>query len=847
MSADRARGQSELVGELLLVGVVVLSVSVAGAYVLADLSEPDDEAYADIDATVENGTLAVVHRGGQALRVSDLRLRVAVNGTAAPAVTWANGTVEGDGDDRFELGERFTHPVPGATPDARVAVTLATVDADEAARTGTVLYRSTSVDRPDGTAPAVGAPAGSPPSADAGPDRAVDGEAGRSVSLDGTGTTDPDGDPVTYAWTVVDADGVAGAVDLRDADTATPTLAVTGNVTDRDHDVRVRLDASDADGTTGDTAVVTVRAVERPPTADAGPTRSVAGEDGANVTLDGTGSTDPDGDALSYDWRIVPSARDGLTADDVALVDADTATPAFRVTDNVTDRSHSVTVELTVADGTGRDDTDTTTVTVERRVDARVDATRDRVSVGQPVEFVGLAEPRANEGVVDFGERRVRAFDPGGQDGQGGSPTGFAVEDDGRTLRLTNNSWKYVDFGYEPTDRTVVRFDFRSTEQGEIHGFAFEDDGSQTGDRTFALYGTQNYGRTTAGYDGGGDLRAFEVNVGPGYPGGATNRLVFVNDDDTGARADAVSEFRDVVVYQDRPGYGFAWDFDGDGTDDATTQQPTFAYAAPGTYEVGLRVTAPDGRQRSLNRTVVVDPAPVAAATAGPTDPRVGEPVTLDAGDSRGVGLTYEWDVDGDGTYEANGSTATHRYGERGSYEATLRVTDRNGATGTATVTVVVGDPVDAVNFGGDERTVDGVTYRADRGANGDVAGGQSYSTDDEIADTTADALYRTERYTTGREFTYSRAVENGTYRVRLQFAEIFFTADDRRRFDVLAEGRVPRPALGGLDVHAEVGHDAALVYVVTVEVTDGRLDLAFRRGSANNPKASAVVVERVD
>jgi len=64
------------------------------------------------------------------------------------------------------------------------------------------------------------------PIADAGPDQVV--ASGASVDLDGTGSTDPDGDPLTFDWTQTDGPPVA----LTGAGTATPSFtAPTGPAT----------------------------------------------------------------------------------------------------------------------------------------------------------------------------------------------------------------------------------------------------------------------------------------------------------------------------------------------------------------------------------------------------------------------------------------------------------------------------------------------------------------------------------------------------------------------------------------------------------------------------------------
>ena len=88
----------------------------------------------------------------------------------------------------------------------------------------------------------------------------------------------------------------------------------------------------------------------QPPVADAGPDETV--DVGDTVTLDGTGSSDPDGEVLTFSWAQTAGAA-------VTLLKENTATPSFRATDN-----GDLTFELTVTDPGGLTDTDTVDVTV---------------------------------------------------------------------------------------------------------------------------------------------------------------------------------------------------------------------------------------------------------------------------------------------------------------------------------------------------------------------------------------------------------------------------------------------------------------------------------------------------
>ena len=78
-----------------------------------------------------------------------------------------------------------------------------------------------------------------------------------------------------------------------------------------------------------------------------------------------------------------------------------------------------------------------------------------------------------------------------------------------------------------------------------------------------------------------------------------------------------------------------------------------------------------------------------AAADPGSGTAPVTVRFTSSARDPEGQGLLYVWEF-GDGGM-AGGGTATHTYTTPGTYDAKVTVTDPHGATGTATVRVVVG------------------------------------------------------------------------------------------------------------------------------------------------------------
>ncbi|OVE76828.1 hypothetical protein BVX98_04620, partial [bacterium F11] len=159
-----------------------------------------------------------------------------------------------------------------------------------------------------------------PPIAAAGSDQSVDERT--TITLDGRGSSDPDGNPLTYIWTQIEGTPI---VSLNNPNTAqasfeAPDVSEHTSLTFQLIVNDGRLDSNP------DIVVITIRHINRPPVAAAGEDRTV--NEQTLVILDGRGSNDLDGDELSTTWtqtngdsvgllEIVDSGRVSFTAPDV--------------------------------------------------------------------------------------------------------------------------------------------------------------------------------------------------------------------------------------------------------------------------------------------------------------------------------------------------------------------------------------------------------------------------------------------------------------------------------------------------------------------------------------------------
>ena len=149
------------------------------------------------------------------------------------------------------------------------------------------------------------------------------------------------------------------------------------------------------DNVTGSGRLDCLQAINDPPTADAGGPYNT--EEGSDVTLDGSGSSDPDtGDSLTYDWDL---------DNDGAFDDASGVSPSF----TGVGRDGTFTVRLRVTDTAGATATATATVNVSNVAPTASPITADpptdegsATSISGTITDPGWEDPLS--ATIDFGD-----------------------------------------------------------------------------------------------------------------------------------------------------------------------------------------------------------------------------------------------------------------------------------------------------------------------------------------------------------------------------------------------------------------------------------------------------------
>lgn len=271
---------------------------------------------------------------------------------------------------------------------------------------------------------------------------------GAPVVLNGTGSFDIDGDPITYAWVQTFGPTVALAGDATATPNFTAPVGGTGGAAGVVATLVFTLTVDDGfppDAPPGgytladvaDTVTVNITNVNNAPTADAGINQTVS--ENSPVTLTGSGSSDPDSDPLTYSWVQVG----GTT---VTLADATTATPTL-TTPFVSPGGEALTFELTVNDGYGGTDTDVVVVNVQN-INDPPDASLARPTIAclwppdhkfMSVGITGVSDPEDNATITIDG---VTQDEPTNGLGDGDTAIDAIINADGTVLLRAERSGK---------------------------------------------------------------------------------------------------------------------------------------------------------------------------------------------------------------------------------------------------------------------------------------------------------------------------------------------------------------------------------------------------------------------
>ena len=240
------------------------------------------------------------------------------------------------------------------------------------------------------------------------------GAGNSQFTLDGSGTTDPEGDQIIYIWT--QTSGPSVTIDNPSAAVTTFTAPAGGLGTNQT--LTFELTAVDTFDESNTEAVSVTLLANEGPTADAGADQDVSAA--STVTLDGSGSTDPDGDTLFYTWTQVSGPA-------VTLSDANIVNPTFLAPAS-TGQDQLIEFELLVED---RDTTNTS------RLSNQPGSDTDRVVITVLANRPPVADAGADQGPIDAGQT-VTLDGSGSSDPDDGTRLTYSwVQTAGPTVTLT--------------------------------------------------------------------------------------------------------------------------------------------------------------------------------------------------------------------------------------------------------------------------------------------------------------------------------------------------------------------------------------------------------------------------
>lgn len=498
------------------------------------------------------------------------------------------------------------------------------------------------------------------------------GDIEQILTFDGSGSGDPDGEIVRYAWNF--GDGTRGV-----GKTTTHAYKKSGHYT---VSLRVEDDSDSPCNFSVDTIEIWVNA---PPVVDIGQDRIIS--PGEVIEFSAARSYDSDGEIVAYLWDY----GDGNVDSGVNVSHHYTNPGTYRVMLTVQDNAQ-------VGNNIG---TDQITVIVNDPPQAIASSDRSAVAPGEEIRFDGSASVDRDGQLIGYhwdmgdGTSKVGKIISHQYESPGLYMVKLAVTDDSGTSSGTDSDSLSLFVNQQPTadagpsqlvSSSEVSFDGTKSEDpdGTIVKYAwdFGDGSSGTGPSPVHTYGNPGtYTVKLTVTDDSNTSNRSDTNettivinsapiadAGPPLTAAPGEELAF-----DGSRSfDPDGEISD-----------FLWDF-GDGQS-AQGPQVTHAYKRPGTYTAMLTVYDNTGHKSAMSydiTTVFINTPPVAIAARNILG-SPGQEIEFDGTrsyDPDGKKLSYQWDFS-DGIGTARKAKTKRSFEKPGIYTATLTVVDDSGAS----------------------------------------------------------------------------------------------------------------------------------------------------------------------
>ena len=532
------------------------------------------------------------------------------------------------------------------------------------------------------------------PTADAGAD--LTAAENTTADLDGTGSSDPDGDALGYAW-----NQTAGPEVLLDAqDSPTPSFDTPS--VDNDTTLTFELNVSDGNASDTDTVNVTVQDVNASEDENQAPNASftyspASPNTSEEVTFDASGSNDSDGSIQSYAWDFDgDGVVENTTSDPVTTytyAENGTYQATLTVTDD-NDSNASAQQEITITDSSSDDGSGSSNEMVFA-VNAGGSAytASDGTTYEADTNFAGGSTYSTSEAIGGTQD------DPLYQTERYGD-LAYSVPVTNGTYEVT---LQFAEIYFDAANERVFDANLEGgTIELENYDIYAEAGALNATEKTYTVDVTDGELTVQLSPDtNNAKIGAIEVVQVDSSTNGTVNEAPSASFTTSDAPTVSENVTFDASGSNDSDGSitNYAWEF-GDGTS-TTGETVNHSYDSAGNYTANLTVTDDDGASNSTSRIVAVEQndsngstaneAPTANFTYSPSSPDVSEEVTFDGSnstDASGTIQSYAWDF-GDGT-TATGEVVNHTYAENGTYTVALTVTDNESSTNSTQQVITV-------------------------------------------------------------------------------------------------------------------------------------------------------------